>query len=221
MYPTHDSPLLSPRAAVLALATSTPWCSVALRFGDADGRLVCLERSERVEQQHSNRALVMARELLDEAGLGLSALDVIAFDAGPGSFTGIRIGCGLSQGLGFATGKPLVAVSSLEALAWQSGARKALVAIDARMQQVYTGTFCVREARVQAQGAFRVEEPAAAAAWLTSHLRSDVALTEWIAIGDGFDHYPALADAIRDHGLSILTVRFARAAAVAAIASYR
>ncbi len=209
-----------PHGVILALSTSTSWCSVALRWRRA-GRSHCREHSELAGQQHSHRALVIARELMTDAGLALADVDALAFDAGPGSFTGIRIGCGLAQGLGFAIGKPLFAVSSLEALAWQAGAANALVAIDARMQQVYHGVFRVDGADVSAAAPLQVDDPQRAAEQLLSCLPDGDCAGDWLAVGDGFEKYPTLHQAIRERGLSILNTQFARADAVAAIAAYR
>jgi len=206
--------------AILALASSTAWCSVALRWHSAGRSRWCV-RSELVGHQHSHRALAIVRDLLIDAGLALSDVDALAFDAGPGSFTGIRIGCGLAQGLGFAVGKPLLAVSSLEALAWQAGAANALVAIDARMQQVYHGVFCVDGADVSASAPLQVDDPQRAAEQLLSFLPDGDCAGGWLAVGDGFEKYPSLRQAIRERGLSILNTQFARADAVAAIAAYR
>jgi tRNA threonylcarbamoyladenosine biosynthesis protein TsaB len=209
-----------PRGAILALATSSAWCSVALRWV-SDGQWHSRELSEPAGQQHSHRALVIARELLADARLGLTELSALAFDAGPGSFTGIRIGCGLAQGLGFAIGKPLLAVSSLEALAWQTGATNALVAIDARMQQVYHGVFRLEDSDPTAIVPMQVDDPEQAACHLLMHLPEDASARHWMAVGDGFERYPALGRAVRERGLSVLTTQFARADAIAAIAWHR
>jgi tRNA threonylcarbamoyladenosine biosynthesis protein TsaB len=115
-----------------ALETSTEWCSVALW---RDGEIAGVER--RAGNRHSELALPMLENLLKRSGLAPAELDAIAFGAGPGSFTGLRIACGVAQGLAFASGIPVLGVSTLEALAEESGAPRVVACIDARMREVY------------------------------------------------------------------------------------
>lgn len=92
-------------------------------------------------QTHSQTILPMVQTLLSEADIGLAQCDAIAFGAGPGSFTGVRTACGVIQGLAFGANLPVVAVSTLEAMAQacreQSGAADVLAILDARMGEVY------------------------------------------------------------------------------------
>jgi len=125
---------------LLALDTATEVCTVALSL---DGEV--LERTE-PGGQHAERILPMVDALLAEAGLVLSQLDALAFGRGPGSFTGLRIGAGVAQGLAFGADLPVVPVSSLAALAQGQNAVRVLAAFDARMQQVYWGAY-VRNAQ--------------------------------------------------------------------------
>lgn len=115
-----------------AIETSTEWCSLALW---RDGELSAIER--RAGNRHSEMALPMLQRLLEAAQLSFAQLDAVAFGAGPGSFTGLRIACALAQGLAFARALPVLGVSSLEALAHESGARRVLACLDARMHEVY------------------------------------------------------------------------------------
>ena len=122
---------------LLAIDTATEVCSVALARGE-DVR----EHAEAVGQRHSERILPMVEALLRETGLRLQQCDAVAFGAGPGAFTGLRIACGIAQGLAFAAGLPVVAAGNLEALALAAseenpGARSVLAAVDARMQEAY------------------------------------------------------------------------------------
>ncbi len=115
-----------------ALETSSEWCSVALW---ADGEICALE--SRAANRHSELALPMLEDLFGKTGLQARQLDAIAFGAGPGSFTGLRIACGLAQGLAFARDLPVLGVSSFEAIAEESGAARVVACIDARMREVY------------------------------------------------------------------------------------
>ena len=110
-----------------AIETSTEWCSLAVW---RDGEIAALER--RAGHRHSELALPMLETLL-----GKDQLDAVAFGAGPGAFTGLRIACALAQGLAFARGLPVIGISSLEALAQESGAARVVACIDARMREVY------------------------------------------------------------------------------------
>ena len=121
---------------ILALETSTEWCSAALWL---DGRV--LAREEQAGQRHSELILPMIDTLLNDAGIALAACDAIAFGAGPGSFTGLRIACGVAQGLGFATNLPLVGVGTLLGVAHASGADRVIACLDARMGEVYAAAF--------------------------------------------------------------------------------
>jgi len=106
---------------ILALETSTEFCSVALYLDDK-----ILTQEILAERRHSEIVLPMVQEILADAELTLAQLDGIAFGAGPGSFTGLRIACGVAQGLAFATNLPIVGVSTLEAIAQQTGEQKSL-----------------------------------------------------------------------------------------------
>jgi tRNA threonylcarbamoyladenosine biosynthesis protein TsaB len=115
-----------------AFETSSEWCSVAI---SVRGEIAALER--RAGHRHSELALPMLEDLLKNAGLRIEQLDAVAFGAGPGSFTGLRIACGLTQGLALAHGLPVIGISSLEAIAQESGSSRVVACIDARMREVY------------------------------------------------------------------------------------
>jgi tRNA threonylcarbamoyladenosine biosynthesis protein TsaB len=115
-----------------AIETSTEWCSVAVW---RDGEIAALER--RAGNRHSELALPMLETLMKNQGLDFSELDSLAFGAGPGSFTGLRIACALVQGLAFGRGLPVIGISTLEAVAQESGAALVVACIDARMREVY------------------------------------------------------------------------------------
>jgi tRNA threonylcarbamoyladenosine biosynthesis protein TsaB len=115
-----------------AIETSSDWCSAALW---RDGEVASIER--RAPNRHSELALPLLEKLLGDAGLTARQLEGVAFGAGPGSFTGLRIACGLAQGLAFARDLPVIAISSFEAIAQESGETKVVACIDARMREVY------------------------------------------------------------------------------------
>ena len=119
-----------------ALETSTEWCSVALSI---DGEITAVER--RAGNRHSELALPMLEGLLDSRRIKVSDLDAVAFGAGPGSFTGLRIACGLAQGLALARGLPVIGIPTLEALAEECGAERVVACLDARMHEVYYAAF--------------------------------------------------------------------------------
>ncbi len=161
---------------LLAVETSTEACSAAL--------LIATDIQERFTlspQGHSDLILSMLDDLLAEAGIALSAIDAFAFGRGPGSFTGVRIGVGVAQGIAFARDLPVLPISSLAALAQASGKTKALAAIDARMGEVYWGVYMRgREGLIAPSAAEQVCAPRA------------VPLVEgegWFGIGTGWDAY--------------------------------
>ena len=121
---------------ILALDTSTEYCSVALwRDGEVDARDV------HAGQRHSELLLPMVDELLKRHGLAVKDLDGIAFGQGPGSFTGLRIACGVAQGLAFGAGLGVVGVGTLAAMAQASGADRAVCCLDARMGEIYHAAY--------------------------------------------------------------------------------
>lgn len=121
---------------LLAFDTSTEFLSLALLKGERAFQFDC-----NAGQTHSQIILPQIQALLESAGLQLSDLHGIAFGAGPGSFTGVRIAAGVAQGLGFGTGLPVVSVCTLMALAQASGADKVIACLDARMGEVYHAAY--------------------------------------------------------------------------------
>lgn len=125
---------------ILAIDTSTENCSVTLVIDDT-----YFVRREVAPRDHTKKVLPMVDEVLKEGGIKLSDLDALAFGRGPGSFTGVRIGIGIAQGLAFGAELPMIPVSTLAAMAQGSyrlsGADNVACAIDARMSEVYWARF--------------------------------------------------------------------------------
>ena len=92
-------------------------------------------------QRHSELIVPMIEDLLRAAQMELAQLDGIAFGAGPGSFTGLRIACGVAQGLAFGTGLPVLPIGTLAALALESGASRVMTCLDARMGEIYHAVY--------------------------------------------------------------------------------
>jgi tRNA threonylcarbamoyladenosine biosynthesis protein TsaB len=168
---------------ILALDTSTGWLSVALYDGQ---RAVALR--EHVGNAASERILPAIGEVLAREDASLASLTGIAYGAGPGSFTGVRIACSVAQGLGFGAARPLFAVCTLEAIAqasWRThGWRRVVACLDARMREVYVAAYerdgngwrCVREPMVCKPDAVEA-----------------MSFPGWQGAGDGFAAFPALA----------------------------
>ena len=157
---------------ILALDTSSQWCTVALQAGD---REYC--RETLAGQRHSQLVLPMIHDVLSEAGVRLPQLDAIAFGAGPGSFTGVRIACGVAQGLAFGAQVSVAPVSTLLALAERSGRQRVVACLDARMGQVYIAAY----ERVDA-GWRTLAEPQLC----TPEAAPAVEGGNWIGVGSGF-----------------------------------
>jgi tRNA threonylcarbamoyladenosine biosynthesis protein TsaB len=115
-----------------AFETATEWCSVALWV---DGEIIGIE--ELAGNRHSERVLPLLEKLFKMKSISAKQLDAVAFGAGPGSFTGLRIACGIAQGIASARGLPAIGVSTLEAIAEESGATRVVACLDARMREVY------------------------------------------------------------------------------------
>src|SRR5690606_40678931 len=109
------TPAKPPRGPVLAIAVFGESASVALRRGDAPGELEVAHES--MGHSHSGRILPLVSRVLAAAGCGPQDLAGVAFEAGPGGFTSLRVACALAQGFGLALGIPVCPVGSLDALA--------------------------------------------------------------------------------------------------------
>lgn len=121
---------------LLAFDTSTEYLSLALMQEQRISTFDVL-----AGQSHSQLILPQIQALLGDAGLQLKQLKGIAFGAGPGSFTGVRIAAGVAQGLGFGADLPVAGICTLQALAEASGAEKVIACLDARMGEVYFAAY--------------------------------------------------------------------------------
>lgn len=141
---------------LLAIETATEACSAALSI---DGEI--RERFEIAPRGHTELILPMIDELMAEAGISISQVDAMAFGRGPGAFTGVRIAVGVTQGIAFGADLPVVPVSTLAALAQGAAADQVLVALDARMDEVYWGAYQRNtEGRMELVGEECVSSPA-------------------------------------------------------------
>lgn len=180
-------------ATILALDTATEACSVALMVGDK-----IYSRSEVAPRDHTKKILPMVDEVLQEAGIQLEQLDALAFGRGPGSFTGVRIGIGIAQGLAFGADLPMIGVSTLAAMAQaayrQYGASYVATAIDARMNEVYWARYARQE-----DGAWQAidQECVIAPAILVEHIAS-LGQDEhcWSMVGTGWQAYSSALDTL-------------------------
>lgn len=189
---------------ILALETSTEYGSCALWHEGA-----VRERACPAGQPHSETLLPLVRELMDEAGVGFGRLDAIAFGAGPGAFTGLRIACAVAQGLAVAAGKPVLPVCGLEALAAGSGAPRAVALLDARMNEVYGGAYVTDGAGgYRLQGRIVVAPPDAIA------LPTGAG---WVAVGNGAAACAGLAARLDEAGIPLAGPAWPTAALVAGV----
>jgi tRNA threonylcarbamoyladenosine biosynthesis protein TsaB len=197
---------------ILALDTATENCSAALL---TDEGLSARERL--LERGHAASILAMVDEVLAESGASLADLSAIAFGRGPGSFTGVRLAAGLTQGLSFGAGVPVVPVSDLQAVAQralleEAAAQHVLVCNDARMREVYWGCFARSpQGLAELIGSERASDPggvALPAGWAPEAV-------VWGA-GTGFGAYPALAGMAQN--LRVLPGLYPRALEIAQLA---
>ncbi|HMM75001.1 MAG TPA: tRNA (adenosine(37)-N6)-threonylcarbamoyltransferase complex dimerization subunit type 1 TsaB [Gammaproteobacteria bacterium] len=215
---------MTPPLKLLALDTATDACSVALHV---DGAIA--QRHEIAPQRHTQLVLPMVRALCAEAGIGLAQLDAIAVGIGPGAFTGVRVATAIAQGLAYAHDLPVLAISTLAALAQGgyrlTGIRTQLATLDARRHELYWACYeADAEGIVRAVDAERVTAATALAL---------PAAAAWRAVGTGWLGYaPAMRDAWPELGplpllypeaqdvatLGVAELRAGRAIAAAALA---
>jgi tRNA threonylcarbamoyladenosine biosynthesis protein TsaB len=160
---------------LIALESSTHALSVALW---RDG--ITQEQSEELPNAGSQHLLPWIAKLMAVAGIDIRDVDAIAFGSGPGAFAGLRLACGVAQGLAVGLGVPVLGVCTLEALALASGGTDVYACMDARMGEVYAGAYSIRDGipiSILAPGVFAPEavpQPPAG---------------DWLGVGSGFKVY--------------------------------
>lgn len=174
---------------ILAVDTSTENCSVALIMGDE-----IISRCEYAPREHTTKILPMVDTVLAEGGVKLTQLDALAFGRGPGSFTGVRIGIGIAQGLAFGADLPMVGISTLMTMAQGTyrihQSEQVLTAIDARMGEVYWGQYRRQiDGDWLLQGKERVLAPDALVQELNAN-QTDSGI--WLTAGTGWESYAEL-----------------------------
>ena len=192
---------------LLAIETSTELCSVALL---RDGELFVEEAM--AGNRHSDLLVPMLRRVLDRARLSPRQMDAFAFGQGPGSFTGLRIACGMVQGLAYASGKPVVPVSTLLALAEQTNEGRVVAALDARMGEAYLAAYARNGPDWDEVIAPRLAGPEGL---------PPLPGRSWVATGSGFDRHSWLRDAYRHSFEMRFEDDLPRAGSIARIAARR
>lgn len=166
---------------LLALDASSSACSAALLRQQGSQR-ECLARFEMTPRAHTRRLMPMVDDILAEANIATQQLDAVAFGRGPGSFTGLRIAAGAAQGLAFGLDRPLLGISTLEALALQAHRRyhfrHVVTALDARMGEIYAATWHCLNDTLSLQSDEVVVAPA--------NFCLPAEETDWVGVGSGF-----------------------------------
>ena len=172
---------------ILAIDTATEACSAAL-WNDGN---TCAH-FELCPREHTQRILPIVQDILTEGGVSLTDLDALAFGRGPGSFTGVRIGIGIAQGLALGADLPMIGVSTLATMAqgaWRKqGATRVLAAIDARMGEVYWAEYQRDE-----NGVWHGEESEAVLKPEAVQQRLAELGGEWATVGTGWAAWPDMA----------------------------
>ena len=192
---------------LLAVETSTELCSVALLRG---GQLFVEEAL--AQNRHSELLAPMIRRLLARAHLKVAQMDAFGFGQGPGSFTGIRIACGVVQAMAFAANRPVVPVPSLLALAEQSNEGRVIAALDARMDETYLAAYARNGDDWDAVIAPRLAD---------RNALPPLPGRRWAATGSGFDRFDWLREAYREPVEMRFEGDLPRAGAVARLAARR
>jgi tRNA threonylcarbamoyladenosine biosynthesis protein TsaB len=189
---------------ILIIDTATEYCSCAL---SSETELFSL--GQLAPRQHTELILPMIDQLLAHAELVPQQLTAIAFGCGPGSFTGLRVACGVAQGIAYAMDLPVLAISDLAALAQaahrQHNATQVLAALDARMSQIYWGAYQLDSEHKSMT--LQQEEKVTLAEKITLH--SPPSNTEqWLGTGSGWAVYATVMQQSLAQQGKILTAYF-------------
>lgn len=173
---------------ILAIDTATEACSVAL----LDNGTIHHAHFDLCPREHTQRILPMIERILNQHQVVLSDINVLAFGRGPGSFTGVRIGIGIAQGLALGASLPVIGVSTLATMAqgaWRKiGATRVLTAIDARMGEVYWAEY-----QRNADGRWEGEETESVLTPQAVRSRLASLEGEWATVGTGWKAWPDMA----------------------------
>jgi len=187
---------------ILAIETATEACSAALLMSDtqviSDESVISkiknnktdkskiITRFQLAPREHTKLILPMLDKVLEEANIQLSEVDAIAFGRGPGAFTGLRIAAGVAQGVALSVDKPVIPVSTLAALALQASEqadynqnKTIVVALDARMGEIYWGSFVLKNRTIEPMGEEQVSK--------LEYILNDIGDESIIAIGNGWE----------------------------------
>lgn len=179
----------SNKQTILAVESSTRACSVSLLYQGKN-----YTEFELAPQRHANLMLGMVESALKQAGIKGSSIDGIALCEGPGAFTGVRIAAGVVQGLAYGWDKPVMSVSSLEALTWQAfqqfGAIKSIACLDARMHEMYLQQSEVIEGKLVSKPAEMVSAEIAEKIISNSNIQ--------FGIGDIQNEFPVISELFAD-----------------------
>lgn len=180
---------------ILAIDTATEACSAALWD---NGNLFA--HFEECPREHTQRILPLVKDILNQGNTSLTELDALAFGRGPGSFTGVRIGIGIAQGLALGANLPMIGVSTLATMAQgafrKTGATRVLAAIDARMGEVYWAEYTRDE-----QGVWYGEETECVLKPEAVSERLKLLSGDWATVGTG---WPAWPDMANESGLTLV-----------------
>ena len=193
----------------IAFETSSSNLSIALSYA---GQIYSRDIADSAHR-NAELALPLLHALLAEAKMALTEVDVVAYGKGPGAFTGVRIACGLAQGLAYGLGRPVIGLTSLALLAWQARHQETdyvMAAVDARMGETYVAIYKKNAGSPAAPSAVSLTD--VALPQLTSPAGVNALMTQlngqennndrvffnssFCAIGSAFD-VPELADGIQ------------------------
>jgi len=190
---------MSKKLNILCVDTSTEACSVAV-LKQNNVEQVIKDRFMFAPREHTTKILPTVESVLAEAQLTIKELDVVAYGRGPGSFTGVRIGISIAQGLAFGIEKPMVGVSTLQAMAQQAYKTEEVsdvyAAIDARMGEVYYAHYQLVDGIMTLQGDEVVIKPGELLA------SEPVVIEGAMLVGSGWKAYPELREYFNSATLS-------------------